>query len=151
MQDKQIRLFSTFFYIGFFPYGPGTMASLAGAILALLLVKLPLLYIILTLVITRLGFVVSGEMEKIMDQKDPGCVVIDEVAGILVAFFLLPMTPAVFFTAFFLFRAFDMFKIYPENVLEDKGGSTGIMMDDIMAGVYTNITMQVAIRLAHIV
>jgi phosphatidylglycerophosphatase A len=47
-----------------------------------------------------------------------------------------------------LFRAFDMFKIWPANKFEDMGGSRGIMMDDVMAGIYTNIVLQIATRLA---
>jgi len=73
--------------------------------------------------------------------------VIDEVAGVMIAFFLLPQTWAVMWTAFFVFRAFDMFKIYPGNKLEGVKGSGGIMLDDIMAGIYTNIVMHVALRL----
>jgi len=49
-------------------------------------------------------------------------------------------------TAFFLFRAFDMFKIFPGNKLEGLKGSAGIMLDDLVAGVYTNIVMQLALR-----
>ena len=51
----------------------------------------------------------------------------------------------VMWTAFFLFRAFDMFKIYPINKLEERGGGAGIMLDDIVAGIYTNIIMQIAL------
>jgi len=86
-----------------------------------------------------------------MGQKDPSCVVIDEVSGIMIAFFMLPMVWPVSIITFFLFRAFDMFKIYPVNKFEEMKGGTGIMMDDIIAGLYTNITMQIAIRLAQVV
>jgi len=74
--------------------------------------------------------------------------VIDEVAGVMLAFFLLPLTPAVAVTTFFLFRAFDMFKIYPVNKFEEIEGSAGVMLDDLFAGLYTNITMQIAVRWA---
>jgi len=151
MSDKQVKLFSTFFYVGNFPFAPGTLASAVGALICILLQDTILLYLIAFAVITVIGFKTSGLMEKIVGKKDPGCVVIDEVSGIMVSFFLLPMTPAVIITAFFLFRAFDMFKIYPCNKLEDLGGGEGIMLDDIMAGVYTNIVMQIAIRWAGII
>ena len=90
-------------------------------------------------------------MEALLGQTDPGCIVIDEVAGIMLALFLLPMTPVVIIVTFFLFRAFDMFKIYPVNKFEQLEGSTGVMMDDIIAGIYTNIVMQFAIRGAGII
>ena len=68
---------------------------------------------------------------------------IDEVAGMMVAFFLLPVKWPVIITAFFLFRAFDMFKIYPVNKFEGIEGGAGVMMDDLIAGLYTNIVMQI--------
>ena len=89
-------------------------------------------------------------MEAMVGRKDPGCVVIDEVAGVLIAFFLLPPVPNVLWTAFFLFRAFDMFKIYPANRFEACKGGTGIMMDDIIAGIYTNLVMHAALRVAGV-
>jgi phosphatidylglycerophosphatase A len=95
-----------------------------------------------------MGFGTSGRMEKIVGKKDPSCVVIDEVAGSLVAFFLLPKTIPVLVTAFFLFRAFDMFKIYPMDKMEALPGAVGVMMDDVIAGLYTNIIMQIAVRAA---
>jgi len=151
MQRKSIKMWSTFFYTGYSPVAPGTFASALGAAIAILLSGHWFFYILFSIFITVIGFRVSGIMEKIVKQKDPGCVVIDEVAGIMVAFFLLPVTPAIVMTTFFLFRAFDMFKIYPANVWENRGGAKGIMMDDIMAGVYTNIVMQIAVRFAGVI
>ena len=147
MLDKLTKLISTFFYVGDFPVAPGTMASFVGALLAIILAPNSAIYIIVTAIVCALGFLVSGKMERILGKKDPGCVVIDEVAGILIALFLLPLKVNVLVTAFFLFRAFDMFKIYPCNIIEEKGGSYGIMMDDIVAGVYTNLVMHGAIRI----
>jgi len=151
MSDKIVKMFATWFYIGNFPVAPGTAASAVGAIMALICSPSIFLYIIVLLIVTILGFMVSGRMEAVLDQKDPGCIVIDEVAGIMLALFLLPLTPVVVFTAFFLFRAFDMFKIYPVNKFEQLEGSTGVMMDDIFAGIYTNIVMHIAVRWAGII
>ena len=151
MSDKIIKMLSTWFYVGNFPVAPGTAASAVGAIIAIICSSNIFFYLCVILIVTILGFMVSGRMEKILNQEDPGCIVIDEVAGIMIAFFLLPMTPVVIVTAFFLFRAFDMFKIYPVNKFEQLESSTGVMMDDIIAGIYTNIVMQFAIRGAGIV
>ncbi len=93
------------------------------------------------------GFLTAGRMEKIVAEKDPPCIVIDEVAGALIAFFMLPLSWPVFWSTFFVFRAFDMFKIYPANIFEKRNGACGVMMDDIIAGIYTNIIMQIAVRL----
>ncbi len=151
MSDKTIKLFSTFFYVGYSPVAPGTAASIAGGLIALFLHNHPIFYILLFIIITRIGFLVSGKMEKLSGKKDPGCVVIDEVSGIMISFFLLPITWPVVVTTFFLFRALDMFKTYPANKLEDLGGAEGIMLDDILAGVYANIIMQIAVRWAGII
>ncbi len=145
MDQRWIKMMSTFFYIGYAPFAPGTLASLAGMVLALVLGGQTAVYLICLAVVTGTGFAVSGDMERIEGKKDPGYIVIDEVAGIMIACFLLPMTAAVAWTTFFLFRAFDMFKIYPANRCEALGGSRGIMMDDIVAGLYTNLIMRVAL------
>lgn len=150
MPDRIIKLSATFFYIGYLPLAPGSLASLAGVALAAILSPWLIGYVVVLALITWLGFRVSDRMEEIAKEKDPSCIVIDEVAGVMIAFFMLPLTTEVIWTAFFLFRAFDMFKIYPVNKLEELKGGTGVMMDDVIAGVYTNIIMQVAVRLAGI-
>ena len=151
MSDRLVRLIATFFYIGQIPVAPGSLATAAAVWLAFLLQPSIALYLLVLAVVTVLGFMVSGRMEELEKQKDPSCVVIDEVAGCLIAFFLLPLSTPVVGTTFFLFRAFDMFKIYPVNRFEERPAAQGIMLDDIVAGIYTNLTMQVAIRLAGMV
>lgn len=151
MRDHFSRVLATFFFMGNFPVAPGSLASLAGTLLAITLYGQPVIYIGVFLVITFAGFAVSGRVEKLLGQKDPSCVVIDEVSGVLLAFIALPLTPAVIVTTFFLFRAFDMFKIYPVNRFEELPGAVGIMADDLWAGFYTNITMQLALRWAGVI
>ena len=146
MANQISKLFATFFYIGYLPAAPGSIATVAGVALSYSLMGNPAAYLWVTLAVIVAGFMVSGRAEAAIGKKDPGCIVIDEVAGTMVAFYMLPAMPAVFWTAFFLFRAFDMFKIYPANKLEGLPGSRGIMLDDILAGIYTNIVMQIALR-----
>ena len=151
MRDHLFKLSATFFYIGNVPVAPGSLASLAGALFAIVLYGYPFAYVTFFLIITFVGFAVSGRVEKLLGQKDPSCIVIDEVSGILLALFMLPLSPAVVVTTFFLFRAFDMFKIFPVNKFEQLNGALGIMADDLWAGFYTNITMQFALRWAGII
>jgi phosphatidylglycerophosphatase A len=146
--DVLAKITSTFFYIGYFPVASGSFATIAGVMLSAGLAHSIAAYVIVWSIITGLGFWLSGRMERIEQDKDPGCVVIDEVSGMMLSMFLLPPTWPVMITSYFLFRAFDMFKIYPGNVFEAKRGSFGIMMDDIMAGIYTNLIMQIALRLS---
>lgn len=143
-----VKLSSTFFYIGYLPGAPGSIATIAGFFLSVVLSPDPRLYWTVTAVITIVGFIVSEKMEVMSKEKDPSCIVIDEVAGCLIAFYSLPINPVVTVTTFFLFRAFDMFKIYPVNKFEELPGGKGIMIDDLFAGIYTNVTMQIALRLA---
>ena len=99
-------------------------------------------------VLLILGIISSGLVEKQLSEKDPGIVVIDEVVGVMIALWGLPLMGPVMIIGFFLFRAFDMFKIYPINRLESQPGGWGIMLDDCMAGVYTNIILRIALRCA---
>ena len=149
LHPKIIKLLASVFYLGYAPIS-GSVASLAGLFMCLFLAKQPFFYVLVFILITVIGFIVSGEMEKIEGKKDPSSVVIDEVAGSFIAFFMLPASPAIFMTAYFLFRAFDMFKIYPADQLENLGGSAGVMCDDLLAGLYTNLIMQIAIHFSGI-
>lgn len=148
MEQRLARFIATFGYIGHFPVAPGSMASAAGVGLAYVLRDQAGWYLLAAFFITVIGFCSAGVVEKAEGKKDPGCVVIDEVSGMMISLFALPLSWPVMLVGFFLFRAFDMFKIYPANRLEDLGGSVGIMSDDIAAGIYANITLQVALRLA---
>ena len=148
MNSLLARIIATFGFIGHCPVAPGSAASLAGLGLAFVLRNEPVYYVIVTVVVTILGLMTAGIVEKAEGKKDPGCIVIDEVSGMMITLFSLPLSWPVLVSGFFLFRAFDMFKIYPANRLEDMGGSVGVMADDIAAGIYANITLQVALRLA---
>ena len=151
MPDKFAKLLATFFFVGDIPVAPGSAASIVGVLIYFCLHAQVAAYIVLTGIITLVGFNVCGQVERQFKQHDPSFIVIDEVAGVLIAFFLLPVKWPVILTAFFLFRAFDMFKLYPVNKFDEKEGSVGIMLDDLVAGLYTNLTMHVAIRLAGVV
>ena len=112
---------------------------------------LPVLYAAVLLLLFAAGVIASTDIEQKLKQKDPGIVVVDEVVGIMIAMAGLPLTFPVAICGFFLFRAFDMFKIYPANRLEALPGGWGIMMDDVMAGLYTNIALHAAIRFAGLI
>ncbi len=147
MFNRLVELIATFFYVGRAPFAPGSLASILGIFLYMILWGQWGWYVGVTGVITLLGFLTAGKMERLAKEKDPGCVVIDEVAGMLIAFWGLPMSWPVVWITFFLFRAFDMFKIFPCGKFEKLPGSLGIMTDDIIAGVYTNLIVQLALRM----
>lgn len=78
-------------------------------------------------------------------KKDPGIIVIDEIIGFLVANFLAPPGFAVLLSTFVLFRVFDIAKVFPIKSLERLPGGTGIVLDDVMAGVYALIIQRLAL------
>ena len=143
-----IKTIATVFGVGFLPAAPGSWATVAGVAVAYCLGSNLPVYTILLLILLALGIMASGIVEKQSGQKDPGIVVIDEVVGVMIALWGLPLIWPVMICGFFLFRAFDMFKIYPINKLESQPGGWGIMLDDCMAGLYTNIILRIALRCA---
>ena len=142
------KAFVTFLGVGYFPVAPGTAATVAGIGLIFLLQGFLISYITVTAVLLILAIPVCTYVEKQLNCKDPGIIVIDEVVGVMIALLGLPLSWPIMIIGFFLFRAFDMFKIYPINRLEALPGGWGIMLDDVMAGVYTNIILHIAMRYA---
>jgi phosphatidylglycerophosphatase A len=148
MRNFLIRSFASVLGVGYLPAAPGSWATLMGVVIVHYLGNNLPVYTIFLLVLLILGIMATGIIEKQMNQKDPGCLVIDEVVGVMIALWGLPLIWPVMISGFFLFRAFDMFKIYPINKLEAQPGGWGIMLDDCMAGVYTNIILRIALRCA---
>ena len=148
MRNYLIRAIATVFGVGYLPAAPGTWATVVGVVIAYYLGNNLAFYSILLVILLVLGIMTSGLLEKQLKQKDPGVVVIDEVVGVMIALWGLPLIWSVMISGFFLFRAFDMFKIYPINKLEAQPGGWGIMLDDCLAGVYTNIILRIALRCA---
>jgi len=148
MRNFLIKAIATVCGVGYLPVAPGTWATAVGVAIAYGLGNNLPAYTIVLLVLLILGIMTSGVIEKLLNQTDPGIVVIDEVVGVMIALWGLPLIWSVMICGFFLFRAFDMFKIYPINKLEAQPGGWGIMLDDCMAGVYTNIILRIALRCA---
>jgi phosphatidylglycerophosphatase A len=143
-----IKTISTFFYIGYLPIIPGTFGSMAGILLFYLIKDSLPVYALSTLLLIILGFLVTSEAEKIFNKKDARYIVIDEVCGMLLSLIFVPYNIKLVIIAFILFRIFDSLKPYPAGRFQDLKGSAGVMLDDIIAGVYTNVILQVVLRLA---
>ncbi len=136
-------MIASVFYIGYLPVAPGTLGSLAALILYYFICHNAVMMAAVILIVITLGFITTGRVEKIFGEKDPGEIVIDEFAGILIALYHLPPTMGYVVSGFLLFRFFDIVKPRPIQNLEKLKGSIGIMSDDIIAGVYANIILQV--------
>lgn len=144
MRDRLYKIIASVFYIGYLPIAPGTLGSLAAIILNYYICHNAWIASIVILAIVFLGFVTTGRVEKIFGEKDPGEIVIDEFSGMLISLYRMPPTMGYLVAGFLLFRFFDIVKPGPIRKLEKLKGSLGIMSDDITAGVYTNIILQVA-------
>jgi phosphatidylglycerophosphatase A len=157
--------------VGYFPIAPGTMGSLVGVGLYLsiwagvdrvlsanaLAKRLTALYVftpqlafmlVAILVVTMGGIWAATHAEKLLRKKDPSLVVVDEVAGQMIALLSGPFWIQTWWsiiTAFLLFRAFDIWKPYPIRKLEALESGLGIMADDVLAGAYALIVNSVLI------
>jgi len=137
-------LIATGFYSGYLPKAPGTWGSLVGLVLFFLLHTLSLpVYLAVIAGLFAVGSLAAGEAEKILDKRDPGVVVIDEIVGMLIAMIAVPMTPMTLALGFILFRIFDIAKPFPVNFFDQRfHGGLGIMLDDVVAGIYSLIILQ---------
>jgi len=142
-----IKTLSTFFYVGYLPLIPGTFGSIFGVFLFYCVKDNGFAHILLTLILIVLGFLVTGRAEKIFNKKDARCIVIDEVSGMLLSLLFIPYDIKLVIMAFILFRILDTLKPFPSGRVQNLTGSIGIMGDDIIAGLYTNIILQVVLRL----
>jgi phosphatidylglycerophosphatase A len=143
--NELIIAIATGCYIGRLPKAPGTWGS-AAAFVPWFFIRgfsLPI-YLAIIAALFIVGFFAAGSAEKIMDQPDPGCIVIDEIVGMLIALTLAPAHPAAWLLAFVLFRIFDIWKPFPVSWLDRHiHGGLGIMLDDVMAGVYALVSLQI--------
>ena len=147
---------ATFFGAGYLKPGPGTYGSVAALLLWYAAahvfhpepIPLSLATLLVALLVTGLGIRASTLVARESDRKDPGFVVIDEVAGQLIALVLMPADWQHAALALALFRGFDIFKPWPIRKLEGLPEGTGIMLDDIAAGAFA---LLVGLAVAHVV
>ncbi|MFC1830205.1 phosphatidylglycerophosphatase A [Thermodesulfobacteriota bacterium] len=143
-REKSVMFLATGCFVGNMPVAPGTFGSLLGLPLCFFLSGIDLPAAILLSVLFMLFAIwIAHAAEKILMEKDPGCIVIDEIAGILVVFLGLPYNIFTVIAGFVIFRMFDILKPFPIRFLEIKlPGGAGIVMDDILAGIYSNLVLR---------
>ena len=131
------------------PGAPGTAGTLAavGVVYLLSLTGSAVFYSAFTLGLILVSFIAAGRCVAIFGREDPPEVVIDEVCGFLVCMLFVPLNPINLALGFFLFRFFDIAKPFPIRRVERLPGGYGIVMDDVLAGVYANLCLQVLVRL----
>ncbi len=142
---SRLALFvSTVAYVGFFPIAPGTAGSLAALVpyAAVVWMGMPVVEALLIVAVLLVGVWAATRSEALLGGKDPGPVVIDEVLGMLVTLAFLPLSAAGIVLGFVLFRIYDVIKPYPAGRLEHAPGGWGVMLDDLMAGLYAHVTLR---------
>jgi len=144
---------ATFFGTGRMRPGPGTWGSAAAMLLwaALSYGLMPAFrtptVIALAILVTLVGIPAATQVARASGKKDPQFVVIDEVAGQLIALIAVPLAWKTFLAGFILFRAFDIVKPPPVRQLERLPEGTGIVLDDVAAGIYALAVMHILLRL----
>ena len=148
--DRLIMAIATGCGLGYLPKAPGTWGTLLALPIHYLISQLsPQYYFTSLAVIIIVAILSAGGAEKILDKPDPGIVVIDEVAGMLIAMIAIPASPVAWVLAFLLFRIFDILKPFPVNFFDQRfHGGIGIVLDDLMAGVYALAALQLLLLLA---
>ena len=134
-------------YLGHVPIAPGTFGSLPGLLICLGISEVTLGYaIFLILVLIGAAIGIAQQAEKMIGGKDPNAIVIDEMAGMTVTLLGIPVTPFSLVLGFFVFRGFDILKPFPARLMEQKiPGGAGIVLDDVMAGVYSNVLIRIVL------
>ncbi|MDK9705533.1 MAG: phosphatidylglycerophosphatase A [Desulforhopalus sp.] len=142
--NQLIIALATGLYAGKIGKAPGTFGSLAAFLPWLLIKDLSLpVYGFFLGAFFVLGFFVSGSAEKILDEPDAGCIVIDEFLGMFVTLLAAPPHPLAWAIGFLFFRFFDIYKPFPVCWFDTKiNGGIGIMMDDVIAGLYAFLSLQ---------
>ncbi|MEW6109801.1 MAG: phosphatidylglycerophosphatase A [Nitrospirota bacterium] len=139
-----LKNIATLGFIGYLPYAPGTFGSLVGLVSFLIYKPSLHAHIVLIVTGTLTGICASSAAERLLGEKDSRKIVIDELIGFYVAAFYLPESPVFIVAAFLLFRFFDILKPLPINKLEKAlSHGFGIMADDILAGIFTNVILQI--------
>ncbi len=146
---RRIGVFvATCAYVGYVPVAPGTFGSAIG--LAVFYVvrhqRSTAVEVAAIVVLAVVGLWSATEAEHHFGGIDPGPVVIDEVIGMLITLAFIPVSTAGAIVAFFIFRFLDVVKPWPARRLEQLSGGLGVVLDDMMAGVYGNLMMWGLVR-----
>jgi len=146
-KDAAVVFLATGFYVGKIPFAPGTFGTILGLPLCFFLAGLKLPWAIgCTVILIVLAVWISNDAEKILQKKDPGCIVIDEIAGMAVTLVGLPFSLTTALIGFIIFRILDISKPFPIRALDKQvAGGVGIVLDDVVAGIFTNLLLRILV------
>ena len=143
-KEKAVLFFATGCFIGKIPFAPGTFGSLVGIFLCFILSKTSVPAAILCIIIFIIFSIwIANDAEKILNKKDPGSIVIDEIAGMAVTLIGLPFNVFYVTSGFIIFRVLDITKPFPIRYIEKRiSGGAGVVLDDIAAGAIANVILR---------
>jgi phosphatidylglycerophosphatase A len=150
-KQKSVIFIATGCYIGNITFAPGTFGTVLGLLLCFFLSKIDYsMAVLLTLIFILCAIWIANEAEKILKTKDPRCIVIDEIAGIILTLSGLPFNITSVTAGFLVFRALDIWKPYPIRLLENKfAGGIGIVLDDVAAGILSNLILRFLLKIIY--
>ena len=150
-KQKSVIFIATGCYIGNITFAPGTFGTVLGLLLCFFLSKIDYsMAVLLTLIFILCAIWIANEAEKILKTEDPGCIVIDEIAGIILTLSGLPFNITSVTAGFLVFRALDIWKPYPIRFLENKlSGGIGIVLDDVAAGILSNLILRFLLKMTY--
>ena len=134
-------------YLGYAPVASGTFGTLAGVALYPVFDRLrlfsPAIYLLSFAALVAAAILLAGEAEEIFDEHDSGRITIDEVAGYIAATLFIQPTLATVLASFFLFRLFDVVKLWPASYFDQEvEGGAGVVLDDVISGFYANLALR---------
>lgn len=137
--------------MGRFPIAPGTMGSVGGLVVVLVLRPYsPTLQLLAVLAVLALGWYCADRMERTSSRKDNPQIVIDEIVGMMISAWAIPSGWGPLVLAFLIFRILDVVKPPPAGWIDRKmPGGAGVMLDDVVAGVYSNLILQGLGKVLH--
>ena len=148
--DRIVKALATGFGFGYSPIAPGTLGAVWGVGIYLLLTFLEvgiLIYITVTALLIVVSIPICDRAEKLFGVKDPGKIVLDEIVSVPITLFLIPMKIEFIVIGFVLNRLFDIVKIPPAHQVQKLRGGWGVVMDDVVAGIQSNLLMHLVVFL----
>ena len=146
-REAAVVFLATGFHIGNIPFAPGTFGTIIGLPLCFILASLQRPFAIIgTILFIAIAVWIANDAEKLLKKSDPGCIVIDEIAGMAVTLVGLPFNLTTVLIGFIIFRILDIAKPFPIRTLDKRlFGGFGVVMDDVAAGILANLLLRVII------
>ncbi len=142
------QIVATTFGLGYIPLAPGTWGAIFALLISYYLITGNVWILTVSILIGFLmGSWSSTVIEKSSGKTDPSFIVIDEVVGMWISLIAVPLNWSYYFAAFLLFRLFDIWKPFPINRLQAVKDGWGVMLDDVLAGLYSLVLIQIIIQL----